>query len=120
MLPMENHTQKKAAKFLSVLFGLIISNCFLGQNVTVSGALSGNGSYADLKSAFTAINGGAQTGATISVLIVGNTTETVSAVLNSGTWASLSISPSGGVSRTITGSLAAPIIDLNGASNVSI
>jgi hypothetical protein len=117
---MKNHTHKKTPKFLLVLFSLIISNCFVGQNVTVSGALSGNGSYVDLKSAFTAINGAAQTGANISVLIVGNTTETVSAVLNSGAWASLSISPSGGVSRTITGSLASPIIDLNGASNISI
>jgi hypothetical protein len=42
------------------------------QNVSVAGAVLGNGSYPDLNSAFAAINGGAQTNANISVNIVGN------------------------------------------------
>ncbi|MGB4849687.1 MAG: hypothetical protein WBP41_17310, partial [Saprospiraceae bacterium] len=90
------------------------------QNVLVSGAVIGNGLYPDLGSAFTAINGGAQTAAVIQVSILGNTTEATSATLNQGTWASLTISPSGGASRTISGSVAGPLVDLNGADNVNI
>lgn len=90
------------------------------QNVNVSGALVGNGSYATLGAAFTAINGGAQTGANIVVNIVGNTTESASAVLNNGGWASLSITPSGGALRTVSGTVAGPLVDLNGTQSVSI
>ena len=92
------------------------------QNVTVN---PGAGSYPTLKAAFDAINAGTHTGA-VTVEIVGNTTETVSAVLNgSGTgganYSSVMISPSGGAARTITGIIAAaPLIDLNGADNVTI
>ncbi len=117
---MKKTTLHYVKKILTIFFGLLISNYYLAQNITVSGALVGNGSYPDLNSAFTAINGGAQTGATINISIVANTTETVSAVLNAGAWASLVIQPSGGAMRIITGGLAAPIIDLNGANNVTI
>lgn len=89
-----------------------------GQNVTVSGALSGNGSYADLGSAFSAINGASQTGASILVNILANTTEATSAVLNSGAWTSLSVTPSG--ARTVTGNISGPLVDLNGADHVWI
>ena len=93
------------------------------QNVNVN---PGAGSYATLKDAFDAINLGTHTGA-ITVDIVGNTTEVASAVLNaSGTGASsytsILISPSGGAARTISGAIAAgtPMVDLNGADNVTI
>jgi hypothetical protein len=62
----------------------------------------------------------------INIAIVGDTTETVSAVLNAsgGTanYTSISVQPSGGAARTISGAIAAasPLIDLNGASNVTI
>ncbi len=106
------------------LLGLItLMHVFMGlnaQNINVSGALVGNGTYPTLGAAFTAINGGSQTGANIIVDVVGNTTETSSAVLNSGTWTSLNIAPSGGALRTVSGVLAASLIDLNGATNVSI
>jgi hypothetical protein len=77
--------------------------------------------YLTLKSAFDAINGGTLTGA-VTLQIVNNTTETVSAVLNrsgsgSANYSSVTIYPTvSGI--TITGSLAAPLIDLNGADNV--
>lgn len=64
-----------------------------GQNINVAGALVGNGTYPDLNTAFTAINSGAQTGASIIVSVVGNTTETATATLNQGTWTTLSILP---------------------------
>jgi trimeric autotransporter adhesin len=84
--------------------------------------------YGDLKGAFDAINAGTHTGA-ITVLINGNTVETVPAVLNaSGTglssYTAITINPSGGGARTIssiTGGTPAggPMIDLNGADNVT-
>lgn len=91
------------------------------QNVNVSGALSGNGSYASLSVALNAINGGAQNGAVINITIAGNTTETGNgAVLNEGTWNSLSIQPSG--IRTVSGAInpGRPLLDLNGADRVTI
>ncbi|MCW5897723.1 MAG: PKD domain-containing protein [Flavobacteriales bacterium] len=95
---------------------------FLGSQaqVDVSGALVGNGTYGTLGAAFTAINGGAQTGANILIEITGNTTEPASATLNAGAWATVTINPSGGATRTISGNLAAPLINLNGADNVTI
>ena len=57
--------------------------------------------------------------------IVGDTTEVGTATLNaSGTggssYTSILIRPSGDVARTITGALALPLIDLNGADAVTI
>ncbi len=102
---------------LTVLFAAISH----AQNVNVN---PGAGSYPDLASAFAAINAGTHTGA-ITVDIVGNSTETVSAVLNasgtgSASYTSIIISPSGGAARTISGSIAGHLIDLNGADNVTI
>ena len=111
----------KKVYLLTISF-IAISTSIFSQNVNVSGALIGNGTYATLGAAFTAINGGAQTGATILVDIVGNTTEGAPAVLNqsTGLWASLTISPSGGASRTINGAIAGHLVDLNGADNVTV
>lgn len=79
-------------------------------------------SYATLAAAFAAINAGTHTGV-INVWVSGNTTETVSAVLNasggSSSYTSVTVRPSG-LSRTVSGNLAAPLIDLNGADNVTI
>ena len=89
--------------------------------VIVSNAhASSNGGYASLKLAFDAINAQVQTGFNITVTIVDNTTETASAVLNPGLWTTLSIYPTV-TGLSITGiNLAAPLIDLNGANNVTI
>jgi hypothetical protein len=78
--------------------------------------------YATLKSAFDAVNAGTYTG-NLFIEINGDTTETASAVLNASGGASsytaISIKPVGGV-RTISGNLALPMVDLNGADNVTI
>lgn len=92
-------------------------------DVTASAGTT-SGSYTTLKGAFDAINAGTHQGA-ISIAISGNTTETASAVLSaSGTGASaytgITISPSGGAASTITGSIAGPLVDLDGADNVTI
>ena len=105
------------------LLGLIVSaSASFAQNVTVSGSTGANATYATLKAAFDALNVNTnQTGNTITVSIIGNTTETASAVLNQpsgGSWSTLTISPSG--TRSISGAIAGNLIDLNGADNVTI
>jgi len=112
---------KKLLPFVSVMF-LFAATSF--AQVTVSGAVGGNGTYGTLSvagGAFAAINGTVQTGANIVITITSNvTTETGAIALSSGTWASLTINPSGGLARTVSGTATTPLIKLNGASNVTI
>ncbi|HKP54355.1 MAG TPA: C25 family cysteine peptidase [Chloroflexia bacterium] len=84
------------------------------------------GTYTTLKEAFDAINAGTHQG-TIAISINANTTEAAPAVLNasgsgSALYTSISIQPAGGAPRTISGAIVAgsPLIDLNGADNVTI
>lgn len=107
-------------KSILLCIALLATGAVYSQNVLVSGATIGNGLYPDVGSAFTAINSGSQTGASIVVSILGNTTEAASAVLNQGAWNTLIISPSGGAARTIQGNIGGALIDLNGADRVSI
>ena len=95
------------------------------QNVTVAGSGgAANGSYATLKSAFDALNlVTTQAGNIITVSITGNTTEVASAALNQpsvSSWTSLTISPSGGAARTVSGAITGHLIDLNGTQNVTV
>ena len=88
--------------------------------VTISGSTGANGNYTTLKAAFDAINAHTtQTGNTISITINASTTETASAVLNEGNWTGLKIYPST-TGLSVSGSLAAPLIDLNGADHVTL
>jgi hypothetical protein len=115
-------------KRAALLVGLVLLFVATSANaqVTVSGALVGNGPYATLSAAFTAINGGAQTGANISIAISGNTTEPTvvgasSVQIGAGAWASILIQPTGGawvVSGAATAGWA--LIEFNGADNVKI
>jgi trimeric autotransporter adhesin len=96
---------------------------FTQVDVTSSGGTS-NASYTTVKAAFDQLNLGTHTGI-ITISISANTTETASAVLNaSGTGAasytSIAISPAGGAARSISGDIAGPLVDLNGADNVTI
>ena len=81
-----------------------------------------NADYATLGAAFTAINIGSITGA-ITLQIISGTSEGASAVLNasggSASYTSVTIYPTV-TSCYITGNLLAPLIDLNGADNVTI
>jgi len=97
-----------------------ISQDTTDSNVIVTGAVTGNGAYATLAEAFAAINSGPQTGANIIINFNQGTTEQLTAVLNHGTWASLRIEPVGNC--IISGAIApgSPLIDLNGADNVTI
>ncbi len=94
-------------------------------NVIATGG-TGAASYTTIKGAFDAINAGTHSG-TIAIGLSGDTTETAPAVLNASgagaaSYATISISPSGGAARTISGAIAAgsPLIDFNGADNVTI
>lgn len=106
--------------FSLIVFLLLFVQMNLSAQVTVSGAHAlSNGTYARLGLAFTAINGQSQTGNNIVITITASTTESASAVLNAGTWTTLKIYPTtSGLS--ISGSFVGPIIDLNGADNVTI
>ena len=90
--------------------------------VTATAGTLGPTDYPTVKAAFDAINAGTHQG-TINIFILGDTTEAASAVLNasgsgSALYTSILITPSG--PRTVSGNLAAPLIDLNGANNVTI
>jgi len=98
----------------------------LNAQVTVAGSAgSADGTYTTLKGAFDALNWvtKTQTGKTIVVTITASTTETAAAVLNPpqiGAWTSFTIYPTStglSISGTVDG---APLIDLNGADNVTI
>ncbi len=102
---------------LLLLTGLWSTNT-LAQNVAVSGANAGNGSYATLQAAFAAINVAGNNGSgAISVVISNNTTETGTATLDNFTWASVTVTASTPV--TVQGSIVGAIVKLNGADNVT-
>ena len=88
--------------------------------VTVSNAhASSNGDYPTVRAAFNAINVQDQASKNILVTIHESTTETDIAQLNAGAWTSLTMFPdSSGLS--VSGNLNSPLIDLSGATNVTI
>lgn len=103
--------------FLS-MFSFSTSNA----QVVITGSIGIDGSYTNLWGAFNTINAVSQAGANIVITINANTTEPVSGcILNNGAWASMSIVPGPGsisISRNITAG--SPLIDFNGADNVTI
>jgi len=114
-------------KFLFTIFLLFsLSQSATAQVDVVASAGTPASSYTTLNAAFTAINSGTHQGV-IGISITGDTNEgATTAVLNaSGAGASLystiTISPSGGATRTISGATTAgaPMIDLSGADNVT-
>ena len=109
-----------------IVFALIASPLAFAQVNVSATAGTPAASYTTLKGAFDAINLGTHQGV-IGIAISGDTTETASAVLNaSGSgaaiYSSISVSPSGGAARSISGAIVAgsPLIDLNGADNVTM
>lgn len=108
--------------YFALIFFLCVMLKLQAQNVNVT-ATAGtiNGSYATLKAAFDAINIGTHQGA-ISISIVAATVETATAQLNANTtpaaYTSINISPTTSVS--VSASIASSLINLNGATNVTI
>ncbi|QQS34342.1 MAG: hypothetical protein IPM50_07195 [Acidobacteriota bacterium] len=103
--------------------------CDTAGPIEVEGSILGTTptAYPTLAAAFVAINGGVHTG-DIAIDVCGNTDEgTATATLNasgtgSASYTTITISPAGGAARTISGATNAgnPLIDLNGADNVTI
>ncbi|MEI6060779.1 MAG: T9SS type A sorting domain-containing protein, partial [Bacteroidota bacterium] len=94
-----------------------------GDIITVAGSNGADGDYPSLTNAtgaFIAINAQNQTGKTITVTIKKNSkSEAGTNSLNAGAWTSLTLYPTTpGI--TISGSVAGPLINLNGADNVTI
>jgi hypothetical protein len=95
--------------------------------VEASAGTVGPTGYTTLRSAFAAINSGTHQGA-ITIDVCGTTNEAAqTALLNasgsgSASYTSIAISPAGGAARTISGNTTNgnPLIDLNGADNVTI
>jgi len=90
--------------------------------IVATAGTAGPTDYATLQAAFTAINGGTHQGV-ITVWIMGDTTETATASLSgsgvgSANYSSILVLPNG--TRTVSGNLAAPLINLDGAKNVRI
>ncbi len=104
--------------FIFFVIGCCTISSSLAQNVTVSGSLTGNGTYATLSAAFTGISG-AQTGANIIITLNSSFTETASASLGSNTWASVTIQPAVGAAVSITTSNNL-LLELNGADYVKV
>lgn len=93
------------------------------QPINISGATGINGNYDSFTNAggvFEALNnGGSQSGNNIIITINANVTaESGVTALNSGTWNSVMIRPSG--PRTASGTVSAPLFNFNGADNVTI
>jgi hypothetical protein len=93
--------------------------------VEATAGTPGPTSYNTLKAAFDAINAGTHQGS-ISIEVCGNTTETASAALNASgsgaaVYTAVSIKPVGGAARSVSGLVdGAPLIDFNGADNVTV
>ncbi|MFZ4413713.1 MAG: hypothetical protein ACOYOV_11555, partial [Bacteroidales bacterium] len=94
-----------------------------GDRINVSGSTAADGYYGSLTNAsgaFAAINATTQTGNAITITISGSSTaETGAYSLNAGTWNTLTLYPID-TSIIISGNVAGPLINFNGADNVTI
>ncbi len=122
------HSTGRASRWIPLLLGLaLLASAASAQiDVTATAGNTGPVTYTTLKLAFDAVNDGTHQGV-ITMAVTADTTETVPAVLNASgsgaaSYTSVAISPTGGAARTISGAIAAgsPLIDLNGADNVTI
>jgi subtilisin-like proprotein convertase family protein len=116
---------KQVGMILSLMLCALLMTSAAVAQVTVTGSTGADGVYGSLTQtggAFAALNAaGAQTGNAIIIEITGDVaTEDGANSLNGGGWTSLTIRPSGGAPRTISGTVALPLINLNGAQNVTI
>lgn len=120
----KNYNDFFRSYFKIVALGLLLLLSSAGYSQTTKTVGATGADYATLKTAFDAINSGAITGS-ITLQLIDNTTETASAVLNasgtgSASYTAVKIYPT--VSgKTISGTVdGAPLVDLNGADNVTI
>ncbi len=111
------------SNFKAVVFGILLMLSLAGYSQVTKTVGATGADYATLKLAFDAVNSGTLTG-TITLQVIDNTTETVSAVLNasgtgSASYTTVIIYPTV-TGKTISGAISGALIDLNGADNVVI
>lgn len=122
---MSSKRARLAAAASVLLASLLVGASAAAQvSVTATAGTPGPTTYATVKDAFDAVNLGTHQGA-ITVSLTGDTTETAPAVLNasgsgSALYTTLLLVPSGGALRTVSGAVAGPLVDLNGADGVTI
>jgi len=107
---------------LALFSGIFVHNANAQISLTAT-AGTATGTFATLKGAFEAINFGTHKGAIV-ITVTANTTETVAAVLNASgsgaaSYTSINVYPNK-AGLSISGNLATPLINLNGADNVTI
>jgi hypothetical protein len=111
--------------FLFLLLALFIFAGTANSQITVTGSNGLNATYPSFTQAggmFAAFNaGGSQAGMNITVAVTADVaTEDGANSLNAGLWTSMTISPSGGAARTISGSTTGPLFAMDGPDNVTI
>lgn len=123
---LQTDTGSNAAAANATLTVTAVPACQTGSAIEVKASVATPGptGYPSLKDAFDAVNAGTHQG-TLEVDVCADSTEATSAVLNasgsgSSSYTAMTVKPAGGAPRTISGSLAAPLVDLNGADNVTI
>jgi hypothetical protein len=108
-----------------VLLCLLVSSVAYAQVTVTATSGTPNTVYTTLGGAATAINNGTHTGV-ITITLTASTVETASVSLDSSgnptgsSYTSILIQPAAGTPVTISGSVAGPLINLNGADNVTI
>lgn len=112
---------------LLVALALAAGPAWAQIEVTATAGTPGPTNYGDLRSAFAAVNAGTHQGAVTIEITASPAVDNNTAVLNasgsgSANYASVLVRPAGSVgARTIMGSVAGgPLVDLNGADNVTI
>ena len=124
---MKRYDLRISAMILAVLMMVSLAGYSQTQvEVTATSGTQGPTNYSTLKGAFDAINSGTHKGGIV-IKITASTTETATAALNASAavstsapyYTSISIYPTNS-GLSVTGNLAAPLINLNGADNVTI
>ena len=116
---------KKIFTLFTIAIAIFLSNPIYAQ-FTVSGSTGADGTYTSLTNAggvFATLNATSQTGNNITVAVTGNSTAeagTNTLTGAAGMWNTLTISPSGGAARTISGTFVGALIHLAGADNVTM
>jgi len=114
------------AALLTLCLLIKVGGAFAVSVITVSGSNGKDANYTSLTKAggaFAALNSITQVGKTITITITADVTDEDGATALTGAagmWTTLTINPSGGAARIISGSVAKPLIDLSGADNVTI
>lgn len=124
-LPPKSETMSKQALFTGLLcLHLFTAASQITLNVSPATIPSINGSYTSLTKSggvFSALNGKAFLGNTITITVTGNVTDENGAVqLNGNGWTSVTMQPSGGVSHSLSGTHNGSLFVFNGADNVTI